>query len=67
MGVQEVPPLLRPSDQNIHTPVGVRNSLEDRFPKDGPHPFILVDVSMFIVPALRRVDASKPILESLPF
>jgi hypothetical protein len=69
MGVEEGPPLLRLSgnDSSTHRLVDVRNSFEDKFPKDGPPPFLSFHVSMFLVPALRRVDAWKPMLITLPF
>jgi len=57
MGVVDGPKMLRPAHQLTDTLKDIRETVNERFPKHGPHPIVGIDVSIFIVPAIRTKGA----------
>lgn len=54
MGVKDGAKLLCPSRGHTHNLYEIRQSIQNKYPMDGPHPIVLVDVSILIVSSLTR-------------
>ena len=57
MGVVDGPKLLRLSQKLTDSLKDIRETVYQRFPKHGPHPIVGIDVSIFIVGAIRTKGA----------
>ena len=57
MGVVDGPKLLRPSQKLTDSLKDIRETVYQTFPKHGPHPIVGIDVSIFIVGAIRTKGA----------